>query len=65
MNVDLLADNPSFTCYFVVAIPFMTLLLVPMLVVQHSAKIRSKIVSFADRARGHLMKLRKGSGGKG
>ncbi|KAK0749662.1 hypothetical protein B0T18DRAFT_427746 [Schizothecium vesticola] len=51
MNIDLLADNPSFVWYFAIAIPFMALVLVPMLVAQHYTKIQAKIAFWRHQGR--------------
>lgn len=39
MNIDILADNPSFAWYFVVAVPFLVFVLVVTGALQHSSKI--------------------------
>ncbi|KAK6332784.1 hypothetical protein TWF696_002807 [Orbilia brochopaga] len=47
MNVDILADNPSFGWYFVIAIPFLILVLVITFAFQYKLNIRRGIASFA------------------
>jgi hypothetical protein len=42
MNVDILADNPSFTWYFVIAAPSLILVLGVTLTLQYYSKIRNR-----------------------
>lgn len=59
MNIDILANNPSFKWYFVVAVPFLVLVLLITLALQHYSRIGPLFSSFAVEMRKCVVGIRR------